>query len=899
MTARWLLALVRLSTARPWATVAVALVLTAAAVAGMSLALTFQTSNLRLLPATAPYAARYAEYLRDFGELNDIVVVVQAPSPDEATRYVDRLVAELGRGPVDESRLTYRVDPASLQGRALLYLPVERLTELRDQVLDYEELIEAYAARPTLARLLEGVNERLGRAIASHFMDFGLEPSGGGDTRFLELVLEQMAARLDGSTPAYRSPWESLADGAGTPGAPRYFFSRDARYVFLFVETRRELGVFADSRSTVEALRGAIGALRGEFPHIEAGVTGSPAISNDEMMTAFADSKTAGIVATVATLGLVLAAFRQVAAPLLMFGTLAVSQAWTLGIVTLVVGHLNIFSVMFVSIVIGIGIDYGIYVLFRVREQTALGASTQAALEVAAHRTGPGILLGALTGAGAFFVLTLTEFRGIREFGLISGIAVLMAFLAMLTLFPALLVLLDRHGRAAPPPPGPLEPPVGRRLLALLSAPRWILTGAAILTALTLVSARQVRFDDNMLRLQAHGVESVRWEQRMLTGARRSGVAALATAGSLDELRSKAEAFARLPSVSRIDSILTVLPDRQPDKLPLIRALATMLGPLRVSPPPALAPAELRGPAESLARRLTLAVREAPEPRPDLLRLHALADQLRRGLRGGVDPGARTSLAALQSELAVDFERQLQRLQANLDARTVGPEDVPPAVRRRHVGASGGFLLRIQPAVDIWQHAGAERFVGELRTVDPEVTGAPVITFESIRLMKRSYLQGTVYAMLLVLTIIALMFGNVRDTLVAFVPLVLGLGWTLGLMPLAGLSFDLANVWALPLLIGTGAEYGVTLVARLREARATGTPALARSTVLAVLINGLTTIAGFGSLLVAHHRGIFGLGLLLTIGAATTLVAALVVLPATADVSARTGRGRHAGSGPR
>jgi predicted RND superfamily exporter protein len=143
--------------------------------------------------------------------------------------------------------------------------------------------------------------------------------------------------------------------------------------------------------------------------------------------------------------------------------------------------------------------------------------------------------------------------------------------------------------------------------------------------------------------------------------------------------------------------------------------------------------------------------------------------------------------------------------------------------------------------------------------------------------------------MLLVLALTALMFRNARDTLAALLPLGLGLGWTLGAMPPTGLSFDLANVWAVPLLIGTGAEYGVNLVTRFREARTSGGPALARSTVLAVLLNGLTTIAGFASLMVAHHRGIFGLGLLLTIGAATSLVAALLVLPA--GVKAMRGSG--------
>jgi hopanoid biosynthesis associated RND transporter like protein HpnN len=894
MAARWLSILVRRSTARPWLTVAVALAVAAAALAYTARALTFQTSNVRLLPATAPYAQRYAEYLQDFGELNDIVVVVQSPTPDEATRYVDRLVAELTRGGLDESRLTYRVDPQALAGRALLYLPLERLIELRDQVVDYQELIDGYAARPTLARLLEAVNERLGQAIVGHFIDFGLDTRPAGDTRFLQIVLEQMTARLTDGVAAYRSPWETLGGGIGGTTAPRYFASRDARYLFVFVEARRQRGVFADNRATVEAIRGTIRTLRDEFPATEAGVTGSPAISSDEMVTAFADSKTAGVVALLATLALLLAAFRSVAGPMLMLLALAVSLAWSLGITTLVVGHLSIFSVMFISIVVGIGIDYGIYVLFRVQEETALGAGIPEALERTARRTGPGVLLGALTAAAAFFVLTLTEFRGIREFGLISGIAILMAFLSMVTLFPALLVLLKPRRAPAPPAAGAGAPPASAWLLRLLRSPGWIVTGAATLTALALVTAPGVTFDDNLLRLQAHGVESVRWEELMLAGAGRSGLAALATADTLVDLRARADAFARLASVSRVDSILTVMPDRQADKLPLVASLAVMLAPVRVAPPPALVAAELRAPAESLGRRLALAVTEAPTPRPDLQRLQALAEQLRRGLQGELAPAARASLEALQGELALDFEGQLHRLQANLDARAINPDDVPPAVRRRYVGASGRFLMRIQPGIDIWQHAGAARFVGELRQVDPEVTGAPIITFESIRLMRRGYLQGTVYAMLVVLALAALMFRDTRDTLAALLPLALGLCWTLGLMPLAGLSFDLANVWALPLLIGTGAEYGVNLVTRFREARITPVPPLARGTVLAVLLNGLTTIAGFGSLMVAHHRGIFGLGLLLTIGAATSLVSALLVLPAAVRVA--TGRRNRPGN---
>jgi predicted RND superfamily exporter protein len=112
------------------------------------------------------------------------------------------------------------------------------------------------------------------------------------------------------------------------------------------------------------------------------------------------------------------------------------------------------------------------------------------------------------------------------------------------------------------------------------------------------------------------------------------------------------------------------------------------------------------------------------------------------------------------------------------------------------------------------------------------------------------------------------------------VPLVIGTLWTVGVMELAGLRLNLVNVWAFPLIIGSAAEYGLYIVLRSFEPPEHGGGSrLARSTVLAVMFNGLTTIAGFGSLLVAHHRGVWSLGLLLVIGSVMTLTTSLVVLP--------------------
>jgi len=181
--------------------------------------------------------------------------------------------------------------------------------------------------------------------------------------------------------------------------------------------------------------------------------------------------------------------------------------------------------------------------------------------------------------------------------------------------------------------------------------------------------------------------------------------------------------------------------------------------------------------------------------------------------------------------------------------------------------------------VDIWDREGAERFVRELRTVDPDVTGTPVITFEAIRYMERAYKQGTLYAFLLVSVLTALTVRRARETALAMVALALGTLWTVGLMFAFGLPFNLGNVFGFPLVLGAGAEFGVNVVLRYLEGREHGGPLLPRSTFLAVLFNGLTTVVGFGSLMIAAHRGIFGLGLLLTLGMIATLGASLIVLP--------------------
>jgi uncharacterized protein len=577
---------------------------------------------------------------------------------------------------------------------------------------------------------------------------------------------------------------------------------------------------------------------------------------------------------------------------------LSLSLCWSIGVTTLVIGHLSLFSVMFISIVIGLGIDYGIYFLFRYEEELFLGRNLREALTITAARSGPAILLSALTAAGTFYVLMLTDFRGVQELGFIAGTAIVCAWLSMMTVFPATLVLMDKRHADRPRVTIPRALALERVHVPLVDAitghPKTVLALGVVITVVAVWGLRRVDFDYNLLNLQAKGTESVTWERRILETAGRSGFAALAVADSLPELRRKHEAFRHLPSVSEVDDALLAIPSDQDEKQRIIADFASIVGPVRIGRPLPIDLDRLIGAWDTIRRRLDIAAVEAPpgDAQREVAGAASEAGQLVLRLRKADREMAQPALTLLQMQLYRDFVQSFQRLQANLRPRTVGLEQLPAELRKKFVSDRGRFLLQIHPAVDIWTHEGAKRFVSELRGVDPDVTGTPVITLEAIELMERAYVQGTLYAIVLVVGVTATLLRRFRETVLALLPLGLGLTWTSGLMYFLGLRFTLGNVFGLPLILGAAAEYGLNILLRYIQDREHGGPLIARSTVMGVLIAGLSTIAGFGSLMLARHRGIYGLGLLLTLGSVTSLVAALIVLPVLLRIAAQ--RSQHA-----
>jgi uncharacterized membrane protein YdfJ with MMPL/SSD domain len=255
-------------------------------------------------------------------------------------------------------------------------------------------------------------------------------------------------------------------------------------------------------------------------------------------------------------------------------------------------------------------------------------------------------------------------------------------------------------------------------------------------------------------------------------------------------------------------------------------------------------------------------------------------------------------LLRFQQALRSDLADTLAILQRSLEAPPLTIADLPRQLRARYVGNTGKFRLFVFPRENVWEPEPLARFVTDLQTVDADAIGAPVTNFEYVETIKDGYSHASLYAMSGIIFLTFLMFRGALCTILALVPLLVGSIWTLGMMALFGVQFNMANLLFLPLIIGIGIDNGVHIV---HSFRATGkyegeSVPLARSTAKAITLAALTTMVGFGSLMISNHRGIYSLGLLVALGVGSVLIASLTTLPSLLAILGAAGGGQPAGS---
>jgi len=271
---------------------------------------------------------------------------------------------------------------------------------------------------------------------------------------------------------------------------------------------------------------------------------------------------------------------------------------------------------------------------------------------------------------------------------------------------------------------------------------------------------------------------------------------------------------------------------------------------------------------------------------------HTVIDTRRAMLDESLGPESDRArkLGLYQRAFFTDLQQTFRALQEQDPSGPMQLDDLPPALRERFVGKSGKLLLQVFPKDDVWQRQPQEQFVRQLRTVDPDATGTPVQLYEYTTLLKQSYETAAWYALAAITVLVAWHFRSPLAVVLALLPVGLGMLWMTGWMGWREVPFNPANIMTLPLVVGIGVTNGIHILNRFAEEQEPGL--LAKSTGKAVLVSGLTTVAGFGSLMLADHQGIASLGFVMSTGVTACMVAGLAVLPALLVLLAGPGSSR-------
>ncbi len=871
----------RLVTTAPKTTIVLAVLLAVACVLSTWCWLEFRPDRSDLVDRDLPWNSRYFDHKDNFPRWNDLIVALDGDADDAR-------VDELARNLADALRVSERVVAADAGYDAAEAGP--RLFRIAPDP-EFDETLQKLRSLRRLTESAPNANAAL------TYMTRGLRPDAAGDgtgaasLRDLRQVLRPYLEAIFDNEVFFtllkvdRSRWVPLRSATG-------------RIRFIRVQ-------FATSGNSLDAVGDNVYWLRNQLrdtvaasdlPEIEWGVTGIPAIEADETAQSIRDSTRASVLAFVLITVLMIVVFRGIAVPLIAAATLLIGIAWSFGWLMLSVGHLQLLSVVFTVILLGIGIDFAVHLIARLELLRDAFDSLPPAMSRVFQGMGPGLITGALTTAAAFGVTALTRFRGMAEMGIIAAGGIILCLLASFCVLPALLsiagwkrVIRHRHG-------GEEAHFAHGRLDSVDRHPYLALTIAAGIIALMTWPATRVQYDPNVLKLQPPGIESVLWERRIVEDDNRSAWAALVHTDSKNA-EDVADALRALPEVAEVGGVGRLYPpDRQRRRGQIAAVRNQQFTPIAVSTDPQNMMDQLLAIQGGL--RLTLDLHD-----PDPLAKKVLADLQRAHMNWLQmdDAGRKATHDRVEQAYSAARAQLQQYLSTALLQQPLTGDDLPPLLRELWIGSDGRWLMEVYPAEDargrsILNPERLGRFIAALRTVRPDVLGPPVQIYESGELIKREYLRAAVFALGAVLLILLLDFQSLVDALSAIVPVAIGFLGAFAMLGTLGMTLNFANIIVMPLIFGIGVDAGVHMVHRWRV-EPLGRPAgLSGATGRGITITMLTTMIGFGCMLTAEHRGIRSLGLVMVSGLAVTLAACYFVLPAVLRL--RTSRDMRDSAGP-
>lgn len=851
-----------------WGILALSLVFAAYA----ALNLGVNADNMRLLDPNLPFQRAAAGFQENFTSLDDsLLIVIDARSGTQAQAAADQLVAALSE---KSDLFTGVFEPGAggfFERHGLLYRSPDDLEDFADQMAGYQPILAELSRDPSLGNLSSML--RLGFAEGSN--EASAEEFVGLFDRIGDASVEVFA-----EYPVAVSWQDLMMEGSAIdPGSRRVVI---AEPILDFDAILAAAPAMAAIRATAEEL--GLVAERG----ITLRITGNPALSVEEMIGLFWDVGVSGLFSFMIVLIAIFLAFGSARLSLAAGATLVVGLIWTVAFAAATVGALNLISIAFAVLFIGLGVDFSIHLGMHFVAGLRAGSSPGEALLQAGREVGSSLILCTFSTAIGFYSFVPTDYLGVAELGLISGTGMFVILFQTATFFPALAALMvgDR---------GPELFAQGARFQLRIPAGLVARPGLVVLVAISLglVSAflaPRARFDSDVVEMRDPRTESVEAFKELLADPRTSPWYIDAVADNLEEAEALASRFELLPEVSEAITVRAYVPDEQPEKLEILADTAMLFDVPRsdpdLGPPPSLAEqiASIRELRDLLAESSVVQGDSTLAQSTD--RLQKMLDEFLARVSQDKDPEA--AVGRFQELLLGSFPEQFERLQLALDPGEIRLETLPEGLRERMLAPNGKARVQVFPTGDLGEGDAREIFVDAIRQVQPDATGVAVNLIEFGRATARSLVEALSLALVLITLLLFLIWRRPLDTALVLLPLVLAGVMTGATMVLLDQAFNFANVIVLPLLLGIGVDSGVHLVHRAREA-GPGKPLLESITAQAVFWSALTTIVSFGSLAFSAHRGIASLGLLLVIGLTITVLANLVLLPALVVLVQRRG----------
>jgi len=842
--------LVRACCAHPVLTLVLAVLVTIGAGAYASRNFAIQTDTGKLISPDLPWRQRELQFDAAFPHQSDaLLVVVDGATPELADSAAKSLDAALANKP-DQIKAVY--DPAGgafFETNGLLFLSVDEVRQTTEQLIRAQAFLGTLAADPSL----RGLAQALG------FIPQGVED---GSIAFKDFAkpLSLLAGTIDGlleGRPASFS-WNALMTGE----APK---SRELRRL-IRVSPVLDFDALEPGAAASETIRKEAAALGLTRDHgVTVRLTGPVAMADEEFATV-ADGALLNVLLTaVAVLIILWFALRSArvifAVMLSLFAGLVITAALGLAMV----GALNLISVAFAVLFVGIGVDFGIQFAVRYRAERHRDNDLHAALGNAAKLIAKPLALAAAATAAGFYAFLPTAYLGVSELGLIAGTGMIVAFVTSITMVPALLTLL--RAPAEPEAIGYRALAPADRFMAKYRIP--ILVGTLIIVVAGLPLLTKLKFDFNPLNLRSAKAESVSTLLELMKDTETSPNAINILASSLGEAAPLATRLGALPEVSDTVMLQSFVPEKQEEKLAIIGDAASLLNPTLdvaeiAAPPSDEETRQALGDAAKAYREMKGDDAEKPEAAKMAQSLRALAD---------ATPERR---AEVEKALLSGLKLRLEQIRASLQAQPVSLDTLPQELKQDWIAKDGRARIEVRPSGDPNDNANMERFAEAVLKVTPEATGTPILIQESAKTIVDAFLQAAALALISITLILAFVLRRASDVLVTLVPLLLAAVVTLELTVLFGLPLNFANIIALPLLLGVGVAFKIYYVLAWREGE---TSLLASPLTRAVLFSAMTTATAFASLWLSNHPGTSSMGKLLSLALVTTLVAAVLFQP--------------------